>query len=79
MLCGKKELAIPFATSIEVEVGRGKTVANGGQEDRCDGADVLHGGLRIDRSQAVEESRAAERPAGSHPQRLSTQSSRPNV
>ena len=26
---------------VEVEVGRGKTVANGGQEDRCDGADVL--------------------------------------
>ena len=24
---GKKELAIPFATSVEVEVGRGKTVA----------------------------------------------------
>ena len=41
---GKKELAeqiIPYATSVEVEVGRGKTVANGGQEDRCDGADVL--------------------------------------
>jgi len=31
---------------------RGKTVANGGQEDRCDGADVPHGGLRIDRGQA---------------------------
>ena len=29
---GKKELAIPFAASVEVEVGRGKTVANGGQE-----------------------------------------------
>ena len=41
---GKKELAeqiIPYAASVEVEVGRGKTVANGGQEDRCDGADVL--------------------------------------
>ena len=24
---GKKELAIPFATSVEVEAGRGKTVA----------------------------------------------------
>ena len=49
---GKKEPAIPFATSVEVEAGRGKTVANGGQEDRCDGADVPHGGLRIDRGQA---------------------------
>jgi len=41
---GKKELAeqiIPYAASVEVEVGRGKTVANGGQEDRRDGADVL--------------------------------------
>ena len=41
---GKKELAeqiIPYAASVEVEVGRGKTVANGGQEDRCDGAEVL--------------------------------------
>ncbi len=40
----KKELAeqiIPYAASVEVEVGRGKTVANGGQEDRFDGADVL--------------------------------------
>ena len=40
---GKKEPAeqiIPYATNVEVEVGRGKTVANGGQEDRCDGADV---------------------------------------
>ena len=43
---GKKEPAIPFTTSVEVEAGRGKTVANGGQEDRCDGADVPHGGLR---------------------------------
>ena len=44
MPSGKKELAeqiIPNAASVEVEVGRGKTVANGGQEDRCDGADVL--------------------------------------
>ncbi len=41
---GKKELAeqiIPYAASVEVEVGRGKTVANGGQEDQCDGADVM--------------------------------------
>ena len=32
---GKKELAeqtIPYATSVKVEVGRGKAVANGGQE-----------------------------------------------
>ena len=53
---GKKEPAeqiIPNAASVEVEVGRGKTVANGGQEDRCDGADVLHGHLRIDRGQAA--------------------------
>ena len=53
---GKKELAeqiIPKLREVEVEVGRGKTVANGGQEDRCDGADVLHGGLRIDRGQAA--------------------------
>ena len=44
MPSGKKEPAeqiIPNAASVEVEVGRGKTVANGGQEDRCDGADVL--------------------------------------
>jgi len=41
---GKKELAeqiIPKLREVEVEAGRGKTVANGGQEDRCDGADVL--------------------------------------
>ena len=41
---GKKELAqqiTPKLRELEVEVGRGKTVANGGQEDRCDGADVL--------------------------------------
>ncbi len=31
----------PQSASVEVEVGRGKTVANGGQGDRCDGADVL--------------------------------------
>ncbi len=40
---GKKELAIPKLREIEVELGRGKTVANGGQEDRCDGPfDTLH-------------------------------------
>ena len=43
---GKKELAeqiTPYVTSVEVEVGQGKTVANGGEEDRCDGAfDTLH-------------------------------------
>ena len=41
---GKKEPAeqiIPYTESVEVEVGRGKTVANGSQEDRCDGADGL--------------------------------------
>ena len=56
---GKKEPAIPFATSVEVEAGRGKTVANGGQEDRCDGADVPHGGLRIDHGQAAHRTVAA--------------------
>ena len=41
---GKKEPTeqiIPSAASVEVEVGRGKTVANGGQENRWDGADEL--------------------------------------
>ena len=53
---GKKELAeqiIPYATSVEVEVGRGKTVANGGQEERCDRADVLVKGRR--RTAAAEK------------------------
>ena len=68
---GKKEPAeqiIPFAASVEVEVGRGKTVANGGQEDRCDGADVLvksrssTGASEKDRGQAAEGSRAGEQP-----------------
>ena len=31
----------PEATSVKVDMGRGKTVANGGQEDRCDAAAVL--------------------------------------
>ena len=41
---GKKKLAqqiTPKLPEVEVEVGRGTAVANGGQEDRCDGADVL--------------------------------------
>ncbi len=65
---GKKELAIPFAASVEVEVGRGKTVANGGQEDRCDGADVLVKSRSStvasekDRGQAAEGSREGEQP-----------------
>ena len=69
MPSGKKKPAeqiIPYATSVEVEVGRGKTVANGGQEDRCDGADVLVKSRSStvasekDFSQAAEGSREGE-------------------
>ncbi len=51
---------------VEVEVGRGKTVPNGGQEDRCDGADVLVKRRSItvvsgkDFGQATEGSREGE-------------------
>ena len=67
---GKKEPAeqiIPFATRVEVEVGRGKTVANGGQqEDRCERADVFLKRRRStvacekDCGQAAEGSREGE-------------------
>ena len=68
---GKKELAeqiIPKLREVEVEVGRGKTVANDGQEDRCDGADVLHGGLRIDQAKRLQRPVRLQGCAGKYPQ-----------
>jgi putative transposase len=60
---GEKELAAqitPELREVEVEVGRGKTVLDGGQEDRRDGADLLpwkkkFGGLRIDQAKRLKD------------------------
>ena len=65
---GKKELAeqiIPYAASVEVEVGRGKTVAEavkkiGVTEQTYSRWKKPYGGLWIDRGQAAEGSREGE-------------------
>jgi len=75
---GKKELAeqvIPKLREVEVEVGRGKTVANGGQEDRCDEAfDTLleaNGALRTVAA-ALQHDPNAQSPGIPAPQRAAT-------
>jgi putative transposase len=60
---GKKELAeqiIPYATSVEVEVGRGKTVAEavkkiGVTEQTYSRWKKQYGGLRIDQAKRLKD------------------------